>query len=515
MMKFIKILVLIQFLIGSVFISAQDIDSTGKPVLTLKNPRNTMFVHYNYLKDEYHNPEIAAKTLNVNGLSKDSAITIAINLKKIIDGNNLIIDFEKIPADSNYNDSVSGLAKFVPFAELPEIYLEKINGKWLFSDETVRKTGDLYLMTFPYDTKELIESLPSFWQNTFLTMKIWQWTGILLFIIGSIILYYILSWIIGYLLVRFKQKLFKRELLTIYIKRIAKPISFLLVVLIIDELISILELNVNIGYYIDLLVKILIPLSVTFIAYRLSDLVGDFFGRIASRTETKIDDQIVPMIRKALKVIIVVFGGLYIINNLGVNITPLLAGVSIGGIAIALAAQDMLKNLFGSVTIFADRPFEIGDWIIFDGSEGIVEEVGIRSTRIRAFNNSLISIPNGQLSDMKIDNMGKRIFRRYRSRLSILYSTSPELIDKFVVGLRKIVEDHEFTRKDSYQVYLNDLADSAIIVLFNIFFIVNDIDEELKAKHEIISSILKYAAEIGVEFAFPTQTIHLEKIKEN
>jgi len=179
-----------------------------------------------------------------------------------------------------------------------------------------------------------------------------------------------------------------------------------------------------------------------------------------------------------------------------------------------LAAQDTIRNLFGSLTIFLDRPFQIGDWVVGTGFEGTVEEVGFRATRVRTFYNSLVYVPNGKLTDMIIDNMGARVFRRYRAMLAITYDTPPELIDAFCEGLREIVQKHPDTRKDAFFIYMHEMGSASLNILFQIFFKVKTFPEEFQARHEIILQTLHLAKALGVRFAFPTQTIHIEEMPE-
>ena len=160
--------------------------------------------------------------------------------------------------------------------------------------------------------------------------------------------------------------------------------------------------------------------------------------------------------------------------------------------------------------IFIDRPFQIGDWITSGDIDGSVEEVGFRSSRIRTFRNSLMYVPNGKLADSVIDNHGMRQYRRFYTQIAVTYDTPPELINTFVEGLRKIVETHPDTRKDYYNVYFNDMAAFSLNIMFYIFFEVPDWGAELKARHEVLMQILKLGNELGVNFAFPTQTLHME-----
>ncbi len=197
-------------------------------------------------------------------------------------------------------------------------------------------------------------------------------------------------------------------------------------------------------------------------------------------------------------------------QNLDVNITALLAGLSIGGLALALAAQDTLKNFFGSLMIFIDKPFSVGHWITSGEIDGTVEEVGFRSTRIRTFRNSLHYVPNGRLADSSIDNHGLREFRRFFMHIAVTYDTPPDLMEVFVLGLRKIVEKHPRTRKDFYIVEFNEMGDFSLRIMFYIFFAVPTWDQELKARHEVLIEILRLAEKLGVRFAFPTSTLHME-----
>ena len=223
------------------------------------------------------------------------------------------------------------------------------------------------------------------------------------------------------------------------------------------------------------------------------------------------DEQLVPILTRTLQSIIIAVAIIYVLRLFNVNVTALIAGISIGGLAIALAAQDTLKHLFGSLMIFFDKPFQIGDAISFNGVDGTVEEVGFRSTRIRTFSNSLVYVPNGKLSDAVIDNLGLRVFRRYKTNITITYDTPPLLIEQFIEGLREIVAIHPATRKDSFEVHLNGMSAHSLDILFYIFFYVSSWKEELTARHEIIMATLKLAEKLGVRFAFPTSSIHIEE----
>jgi MscS family membrane protein len=257
-----------------------------------------------------------------------------------------------------------------------------------------------------------------------------------------------------------------------------------------------------------------LPFFATFVVFRLVDVFALYLEKLAGKSDSNLENNVVPLIRKVLRVFVIIIGVLVILQSIGVNITALLAGISIGGLALALAAQDTLKNLFGSLMIFIDKPFSVGHWITSGDIDGTVEEVGFRSTRVRTFRNSLTYVPNGKLADSTIDNHGLRKYRRLKMHIALTYDTPPDLIEVFVEGLRKIVDRHPNTRKDFYIIEFNEMGDFALKILFYIFFAVPTWPEELKARHEVLIEIVRLAEKLGVRFAFPTQTLHMENFPE-
>ena len=178
---------------------------------------------------------------------------------------------------------------------------------------------------------------------------------------------------------------------------------------------------------------------------------------------------------------------------------------------LAFAAQDTIGNFFGSITVLFDRPFGIGDWIVIGDVEGTVERVGFRSTRVRTFYNSMVTIPNSKMVNTQVDNYGARRYRRARVMLSLTYDTAPEKIDAFCEGIRELIRLHPYTRKDYYHVYFNQFADSSLNILLYTFFEVPDWGTELRERHRLFVDILRLADRLGVEFAFPTQTVVLQR----
>lgn len=176
-----------------------------------------------------------------------------------------------------------------------------------------------------------------------------------------------------------------------------------------------------------------------------------------------------------------------------------------------MAAKDTIANIFGSLTVLVDRPFHIGDWVVIDDAEGTVEDVGFRSTRIRTFYDSVITIPNSLLLTAKVDNMGSRTYRRIKEHLSITYQTSPEKVEAFCEEIRNIISTHSATRKDYFLVNFTGFKDSHLEIMLYCFVKVPNWQAELDAKQDILLLIAKKAEEMGIEFAYPTQTLFIHK----
>ena len=257
------------------------------------------------------------------------------------------------------------------------------------------------------------------------------------------------------------------------------------------------------------LARVALNLGLTLSAYNSIDFICLFLAKKAQESENKFDDILVPLLRKSAKFFVIVVGLISIGNALTLDMKGLIAGLGIGGLALALAAKDTISNLFGSLTVILDHPFRIGDWVIVNNKiEGIVEEVGLRSCRIRTFYDSIITIPNGELTNAHIDNYGARHYRRLSTKIAIEYGTPPEKIEAFCEGIRQLILKHPHTRKEKYQVWLNNMGDSALEVMLYVFWRVPSWSQELKERHRLLMDILRLGKTMEIQFAFPTHTIH-------
>lgn len=500
---------------GQLLVDEQD----SKPLpegVNLSSPYHTTLSFFFNLDSKNFKPNRAARTLDRRGVSGDPE-DLAVKLQQVIEGKGIIIRTSEIPNEPNYVDSTSNAEHKYYFDKkrLPAIYLEKRGDQWKFSSFSVGQIAQLHSETYPLGTDRLLNLLPKMGTEQYLGLQLWQILGILILILLTFLAHLVFTFLVDRVLLYLMGKLGYGDIGKNYLLPIAKITSFYLIVLLLSLLIRVLHLPVEIWSWIVVVFNTLKPFLIMVIFYKIVDIVAAYFGSLATKTASTLDDQLVPLLRKTLKAIVIIVGTLFILRDgLDLDIIPFLTGLSIGGVAIALAAQDTIKNFFGSIMIFIDKPFQVGDWVTSGEIDGTVEEVGFRSTRIRSFRNSLMYVPNGKIADAVVDNHGLRQYRRFTTTLTITYDTPSALMEQFVLGLREIIKSHPKTRKDLYHVYFNNLSSYSQDVMFYIFFEVPTIQEELQSRHEILIQIVKLAQTLGVRFAFPTQTLHMESFPE-
>jgi len=394
------------------------------------------------------------------------------------------------------------------------------DGRWLFSagaltalpdilDHLAQKNGAEDATRLPWHLR-LRQQIPEQLRKKSFLLEHWQWLGILLTIAAGIVVDKLTA-VLLLLSVRYWRRRHKSLESYILPDDWLRPLGLLSMAAIWWAGLNMLALPAQAMVVLLVAVKILVALSAIWAGFRVVDFVSAYLQRLARQTDNKLDDALVPLVRKTLKVFITVIGIIFIASNLNLNVSGLLAGLGLGGLAFALAAKDMVQNLFGSITVLLDQTFHVGDWVVIGDIEGTVEEVGLRSTRIRTFYNSEIILPNSRLITASVDNMGKRRFRRMSCKLSLTYDTAPEKIEAFCEGVRELVRLHPFMRKDYYHIYLNEMAAASLEILVYVFWKTPDWSTELRERHRFLLDILRLAERLGVDFAFPTQTIYLKQ----
>jgi MscS family membrane protein len=517
-----KYLLTLAFAFTIIFQSAAQLlvdEQDSKPLpegVNLSSPYHATLSFFFNLDPKNFNPARAARTLDRKGVSGDPE-ELAVKLQQVIEGKGIIIRTSEIPNEPNYVDSTANAEHKFYFDKkrLPGIYLEKRGSQWKFSSFSVSQIDLLHSETYPLGTAKLLNLLPKLGNEQYFGLQLWQIVGILALILLTFLAHLVFTFLVDRVLLYLMSRLGYGDIGKNYLLPIAKITSFYLIVLVLSLFIRVLHLPVEIWAWIVVVFNTLKPFLIMVIFYKMVDVIAAYFASLAAKTASTLDDQLVPLLRKTLKALVIIIGTLFILRDgLDLDIIPFLTGLSIGGVAIALAAQDTIKNFFGSVMIFIDKPFQVGDWVTSGEIDGTVEEVGFRSTRIRTFRNSLMYVPNGKIADAVVDNHGLRQYRRFTTTLTITYDTPPVLIEQFVLGLREIIKSHPKSRKDLYHVYFNNLSSYSQDVMFYMFFEVPNIQEELQSRHEILIQIVKLAQTLGVRFAFPTQTLHMETFPE-
>lgn len=251
-------------------------------------------------------------------------------------------------------------------------------------------------------------------------------------------------------------------------------------------------------------------LSFFSVLYGLSGYAKFIIEKIYEKNQIKPYNLAAHYVGIILKIVVVILGTITILQQWIANITSLLAGLSIGGVALALAAQDTAANLFGSLTVIFDHPFELGDYIEIGAVKGTVEKMGLRSTKIRRSDQALVILPNSLITNEHIVNWTTISKRRVDMTLGILYSTPADVITKFKKGIENILEKSDLVQKDNYIVTFADYADSSLNINVRYYVLAPGYDIMLKKRDEINLQILNLANGMGVGFAFPSRSLYIE-----
>jgi len=460
-------------------------------------------------------------TRGIDGIAlKQTSESAAIYLKEVID-RIVAVDLSRIP--DNRDEKSWQLID-------SEIRITLVDsgeraGEYLFSKQTVARAQEFYQKVddLPYKPGSgqgayyrdpwLERSVPGWAREKLFGIAYWQWLGLFFFIILGLTMRLVVRFI-GNLVHRLTRHT-KTDWDDKLIEAEISPVSLLAASGIWWLSLYVLQFEGIPFKVLAILAQIALTVSVIWVFYALADTVGLYFRSLAERTENTLDDQIVKLISRTLKVFVIIMGTMLGIQNLGVNVFSLLAGLGIGGLAIALAAKDSLSNFFASVTIMIDRPFQIGHWIKVGDADGTVEDVGFRSTKIRTFYNSLVSIPNSEIANTGVDNMGLRQYRRVKTTLGITYDTPAEKIEAFLEGIKNIIKANPHTRKDYFHVVFNDFGAFSLDIMVYFFLNVPDWSNELVERQNVFLEIIRLAEELEIEFAFPTQTLHVMDLPGN
>ncbi len=251
--------------------------------------------------------------------------------------------------------------------------------------------------------------------------------------------------------------------------------------------------------------------ALIWLVYRLVVMVDRQVKQWAASSASSMDNMLVPLVGKTLRIFILIVGGIIVIQNLtGIDLGPLIASLGIGGLAFALAAKESVANFFGTLTIVFDKPFQVGERIILDNHDGVVESVGFRSIRVRTLTGHLVTIPNEKVVNSAIENIGRRPHIRWLTNITITYDTPPEKVERAVAILRDVLEDHEGMHPDfPPRAHFNGFNDWSLnLQVIAWYHPPNYWDFQDWLQRTCLEIMRRFEAE-GIEFAFPTQTLFL------
>lgn len=352
----------------------------------------------------------------------------------------------------------------------------------------------------------LRNELPTSLRGRIFLLETWQWIGLLLLIIVGVIADRVITAIISKLAHRAAGRVSLDKEAVVNFQR---PFGLLIVALTFLQLLPVLGLDPTQHRILAFAASFVIAVAGVWTAYRIVDVVCAYLKRKAEFSDNKFDDMLVPLLERTLKILVTVAGLVYLASQLSEDLYGIVAGLSIGSLAVGFAAKDSIENLFGTFTVLLDKPFELGDWITVGDIDGSVEQVGFRSTRVRTFYDSVITVPNSHFIGNEVDNHGARTYRRYTTTLGLTYDTPPSKIEAFCEGVRELIRRHPYTRKDSFHVYVKDFGANSVDVMLYCFVKTPDWGTELRERGRLILDILRLAESLGVEFAFPTRTVHM------
>jgi MscS family membrane protein len=244
---------------------------------------------------------------------------------------------------------------------------------------------------------------------------------------------------------------------------------------------------------------------------RLAEFLRFILLERAERTDNKFSLQVVPFFVDSIKLLVVIFGVLVILGSVfGINVGTLVAGLGIGGLAVALAAKESLENLFGSITIFLDKPFVVGDMVTVAGITGVVEQVGFRSTRIRTLDKSYVTLPNRKMIEGELDNLSLRTYRRANFVVGLTYNTSIDQMKAIVRDIQDCIDQHPNTNQEG-RVRFKDFGHSSLDIMVMFFVDTMDWTTYLDVKQEINYRIVEIVHGHKAQFAFPSTSVYIEK----
>ena len=342
-------------------------------------------------------------------------------------------------------------------------------------------------------------------QYTFLGNSLEHWLMALAWAVGGIIVARILYKIVGNLARRITAKT-RSNLDDLIVDKLEEPLVLALTIIALRTGYGELTFGDSVDAFVDSAMKVAYALNITWGIARLVDaVIMNFFVPYTLSKESAMMDQFGPILRKGLRSGIWVFGLIMALNNAGYDVGALIAGVGIGGLAMAMAAKDFVSNIFGGITVFVDKPFQVGDRVQIGGYDGIIEEIGIRSTRLRTLAGRVVIIPNFKFTDSFVENVTIEPARKVSLTLGLTYDTTPEQVEQAISMLKDIIADRADTLEQDPTIWFDSFGDFSLNI--KLIYYIKKEGHWAYSPGEVNLEILKRFNAAGLDFAFPTQTL--------
>jgi MscS family membrane protein len=380
------------------------------------------------------------------------------------------------------------------------------SGDWRFGPEISARAEELLAASQPGWLEDLLPE--AFFRVRFLTFQLWQWLGLLLLVAVASFLGLVASAVVQRVL-RTAMRRTKNEWDDALVMALAGPLRLGSSVAFYALGALFLALPIVALKWIATVGEALIVLSVAWFLLRTIDIVADLVRRRIEVHDASAAGTLVPLGRRVTKVFVALVAAVSLIHNLGFNVAALLGGLGVGALAVALAAQKTLENLFGGFSVIADRPVRVGEACKVGEHEGTVEDIGLRSTRIRTADRTLVTIPNSEFSTVRIENLAQRDRMKLTTILQFAYDTSPDQLRYLLVELRRLLYAHPKIAQDGCRARFVNFGASSLDVELFAYVATEDAAEFLAVREDVFLRIMDLVAGSGASFAFPSQTLYL------
>jgi MscS family membrane protein len=477
------------------------------------NPRDSVKGYFKAAREGDH--ERAAHYLDLRNLprqvKKIGGPELARKLKIILD-RSLWVDMSLV-SDSPGGHSEDGLPKYRDVLGVIEteggtfnILLQKVPREdgvsiWKFSNVTVAQIPELYEYLGYGHLGEALYSI--FPDVEFLGARLWQWIGIVIIMIVAALIALLLTWITSYIL-----RLRKTDASLRAASFVEGPVRFLLWALIVNKSIDLVSPTVTMRAIAQS--HVILTIAVTWIIMRVMDfLIDGYRDRVRESGRSGAVVLLKPL-RNVIRIVIGIAAALVVLDNIGFKVTTIIAGLGVGSLAVALAAQKTLEDMIGAITLYTSQPVRIGDFGRFGDTLGTIEDIGMRLTRVRTLDNTLVNISNAEFAKLKIENFTKREKIWYHPRISLTYGTTQDQIRTIITEVEKLLRAHPKVLPDIARVRFEELGDYSLNLNVFTYIDTTDFSEYLEIAEELNFQIMDAVEKAGASFAFPSQTMYLE-----